>query len=440
MAEQNPGSNRGIWPAITLGFAAAVTMWTIGFLFHLPGLTIPPPVVAGALIAALAAWGFISGRLAGPVVALGAGFTAGLVCLLILGSLLANEQADNSLRPGWPILVVGWLIAAAAVAGIGGFLGARTAHGVRPQRDWHSLFAIVAAASVLPLIVIGGLVTSYDAGLAVPDWPNSYGANMFLYPLARMTGGIYYEHAHRLFGSLVGLTTLVFTVYTLLVDRRAVVKAAALALFVLVVAQGVFGGIRVTNASLALAMVHGVTGQLFFAAMCVMAAACTVRWKSSEPRRQGSIPGSPRRLAATLVCLLVVQLVFGAMLRHLGPVKGAHAMMSHIANAVIVLVIAIGAGVRGAGAIPGDGLLRRLGKGTMHAAFTQFILGGAALWAVLVFKDRETPPAVEAAITTAHQALGALLLAMAAMLAAWSRRLILPRSAPQAPLAAPAAG
>lgn len=437
MTEQNPAARSGVWPAVTLGFAAAVTMWTIGFLFHLPGLTIPPAMVAGALIAALAAWGFISGRMAGPQAAAGAGLVTGVICLLILGSLLANENADNSLRPGWPIFVAGWLAAATIVTGVAGFFGSRNS-GPRPARDWHSMFAVVAAASVLPLIIIGGLVTSHEAGLAVPDWPNSYGANMFLYPLARMTGGIYYEHAHRLFGSLVGLTTLVFTVFTLVADRRLFAKIAAVTLFALVVAQGVMGGVRVTETSLALAIAHGVTGQLFFAGMCAMAAACTVRWKSAEPRHAGVRPGSPRALSVALFVLLVVQLVFGAMLRHLGPVDGAHAMMSHIANAVIVLVVVVGAGVRAVGAIPGDPLFRRLGKATMHTGFTQFLLGGAALWAVLTYKNAEVPPTIEALITTAHQALGALLLAQAAMLVAWSRRLILPKSASPAPALAPA--
>ncbi len=427
MTEHRP-AGRLLWPAITLGFAAAVTMWTLGFLFHIPGVHLPPASIAGALIAALAAWGLIAGRLAGPKVALGAGLVAGLICLLILGSLLAREDADNSLRPGWPILIVGWLLASTALAGVAGFLGSRKGHLDPASRDWHAFFAVVAAVSVLPLIIIGGLVTSHEAGLAVPDWPNSFGANMFLYPLARMTGGIYYEHAHRLFGSLVGLTTLVFTVFTFIADRRRTVKVAALGLFLLVCLQGYMGGIRVTETSLPLAMAHGVTAQLFFAGMCIMAAACSARWKSTEPRHAGVIPGSPRILSTVLVALLFVQLAFGAMLRHMGPVQGAHAMMSHIANAVIVIVVAIGAGTRAARAIPGDPLFRRLGKGTMHASLTQFLLGGAALWAVLAYKDREPPATVDVLLTTAHQALGAIVLALAALLAAWSRRLILPKA------------
>ena len=76
-----------------------------------------------------------------------------------------------------------------------------------------AVHANVTVAATFLLVVAGGLVTSNEAGLAVVDWPNSFGYNMFLYPLAKMTGGIYYEHAHRLYGSLVGLTTIVLAGY-----------------------------------------------------------------------------------------------------------------------------------------------------------------------------------------------------------------------------------
>ena len=74
------------------------------------------------------------------------------------------------------------------------------------------------------LLAVGGLVTSAEAGLAVVDWPNSFGYNMFLYPLARMTGGVYYEHAHRLLGSLVGLSTLVLALQLQSSERRGWVR------------------------------------------------------------------------------------------------------------------------------------------------------------------------------------------------------------------------
>ena len=123
------------------------------------------------------------------------------------------------------------------------------------------------------------MVTGQQAGLAVVDWPNSFGSNMFLYPLSRMTGGVFYEHAHRLLGSLVGLTTLVLAVFLWRTDERRGVKLLAAAALLLVIVQGVLGGLRVTgrftssmdpahtDPNLTLAIVHGVTGQVFLSVL-----------------------------------------------------------------------------------------------------------------------------------------------------------------------------
>src|SRR5438045_789940 len=76
-----------------------------------------------------------------------------------------------------------------------------------------NILALATAEATFPLIFMGGLVTSHGAGMSVPDWPNSYGYNMFTFPPSRWVGGIFYEHTHRLLGSLVGLfATLLFLV------------------------------------------------------------------------------------------------------------------------------------------------------------------------------------------------------------------------------------
>ena len=79
---------------------------------------------------------------------------------------------------------------------------------LEPNRNLHRVALLVAWAT-FPLIFIGGLVTSKDAGLSVPDWPNSYGYNMFLFPPRLWAGNIFYEHTHRLYASFVGLLTVV---------------------------------------------------------------------------------------------------------------------------------------------------------------------------------------------------------------------------------------
>src|SRR5882762_6443008 len=76
---------------------------------------------------------------------------------------------------------------------------------------WLSRFSLLTALATLALIVIGGLVTSHGAGMAVPDWPNSYGYNMFLFPISQWVGGIFYEHSHRLVATVVGVLVVALT-------------------------------------------------------------------------------------------------------------------------------------------------------------------------------------------------------------------------------------
>src|ERR671915_2638724 len=85
---------------------------------------------------------------------------------------------------------------------------------------WPHRFALLTALVTFPLLFVGGLVTSTGSGLAVPDWPTTFGHNMFLYPLSGMVGGILYEHSHRLLGALVGFLTVVLTLWLWLKESR----------------------------------------------------------------------------------------------------------------------------------------------------------------------------------------------------------------------------
>src|ERR1700741_5587079 len=88
-----------------------------------------------------------------------------------------------------------------------------------PKRLLH-WFAVISTICVLGLICSGGLVTSHEAGMAVPDWPNSFGYNMFLFPVSHWIGGVFFEHTHRLIASGVGLLTIALCVMTWLVENR----------------------------------------------------------------------------------------------------------------------------------------------------------------------------------------------------------------------------
>ena len=110
---------------------------------------------------------------------------------------------------------------------------------------WPHRVALVLACATFPLLFIGGLVTSKGAGLAVPDWPTTFGYNMFLYPWSKMVGNIFYEHSHRLVASFVGLLTIALAVTFWLREPRAWLRWLGLGALGLVIVQGVLGGLRV---------------------------------------------------------------------------------------------------------------------------------------------------------------------------------------------------
>src|SRR6476646_3244311 len=131
------------------------------------------------------------------------------------------------------------------------------------NRTLH-LIALLTAAATFPLILIGGQVTSHHAGMSVPDWPNSYGYNMFLFPPRLWVGGILYEHTHRLAGVVVGLLAIALTVVAWRTEPRRWVRWVCTAVLGAVILQGVIGGLRVVLVELNLAVVHACFAQAFF--------------------------------------------------------------------------------------------------------------------------------------------------------------------------------
>jgi heme A synthase len=428
---------------LTLGFGTTVCMWVVAYLCRMPPGLVPGPVLLGLLLLCLLLGGFFSGRWSprGARAGLLTGLISSVLNLLVLGSLLASSQPNRivpsalawvpgSLMAGTLLGWVGWRIGRSTA---GARLGAAAAGEEASPLDWTSRFCAVAAAASLLLVVAGGLVTSNKAGLAVVDWPNSFGYAMFLYPLSRMTGGIYYEHAHRLFGSLVGLTTLVLALLVWRHDRRRGPRVFVALLFLLVVLQGILGGLRVTGRftmsdspadtrpSTALAVIHGVTGQVFFAALVAAAALTSKTWRSNRPAARMRSAGTDYGLGNTLLALLLVQLILGAILRHVS--KG---LLIHVTTAALVLLLTVAAGARALGLPHEQPLLRRLGRLLLFVLGAQILLGIGALIARGVSADAPSPPAWSVLLRTAHQACGALFLATATLLAVWNRRLLAP--------------
>jgi cytochrome c oxidase assembly protein subunit 15 len=447
----SPQAGPLVAPVLVLGFAAAVAMWCVWFLTHLPAVRVPA-AAAGSLLLTLLGVMLWSGsgwlpRARRVPVAAGAGLLAAGVNLLLLGSKITAPIADGSaapgasgLRPGGGVIVLGFLAVGGVLGLVAGALArAREERPAEPAQRWLARFAVVAVVAIVPLLTIGGLVTSTASGLAVPDWPGTYGANMFLYPIALMAEPrIYFEHTHRLFGTLVGLTTLTLMLMTLAIDRRGWVKALAAGLFVAVCVQGWMGGARVYEQSQVLAVLHGVFAQVFFAGTVALAAVvsgafASVSTRAGGPRVSPRLPG----LGLALIAALFVQLVMGAWYRHLGHM---HPLWTHVGFSLVVVTLAVlmGSGwIRFAKEHAADPLARRLrplGAGLHGVVGVQFLLGWVALLVVLTSPAVPIPTAdqladaapirpVHALIRTAHQANGALLLALATLAAVWAWRL-----------------
>jgi heme a synthase len=236
-----------------------------------------------------------------------------------------------------------------------------------PALHW---FAVLTAIAALLLIALGGLVTSKGVGMAVPDWPNTYGYNMFFFPVNQWVGGIFYEHTHRLVASAVGLLTSILALWlygrssrslmrwlgfiflflgilTLIAVRHRWTDALVLGLtglalagasrvwptcdpavrwlrrlgvvaFFSVVTQGILGGLRVTAIKDELGIFHGTLAQLFFCLLCAIALFTSRWWQRSVPVVPEQPASSPRPtiyfIAAT--ALIFLQLVIGATMRH----------------------------------------------------------------------------------------------------------------------------
>ena len=171
---------------------------------------------------------------------------------------------------------------------------------------------LVAACTVL-LIAAGGMVTSTGSGLSVPDWPTTYGWNMFTFPLKHWVGGIRYEHSHRLIASTVGFLTIILAVWTWRVEPRAWVRTLGFAALGTVILQGILGGITVLLfLPPAVSIGHAGLAQVFFCLTITMALVTSPGWTIADPVDDSTL----RRVAALTTILVYTQIIVGATMRH----------------------------------------------------------------------------------------------------------------------------
>jgi cytochrome c oxidase assembly protein subunit 15 len=293
-----------------------------------------------------------------------------------------------------------------------------------PGRDpWlHRLAAAVAAATFL-LIVAGGLVTSTGSGLAVPDWPLSFGQ---VFP--RMEGGVLYEHGHRMVATVVGALTVVLAIWAWRREDRRWVRTLALVSVGAVVLQGVLGGITVLlGLPDAVSVAHAGLAQVFFCLTVAMATVTGPWWLSAEPltaRESDAGTPAPQTLALATATVVYAQILLGAVVRHTGAglvipdFPLAHGrlwpaiasplvayQMAHRLGAALAVAFVAWTAVRVLRRFGGVAPLRRPVLALIAVAGFQVFLGALTIWT-----RRAVIP------TTAHVATGALLLATAVVL------------------------
>jgi cytochrome c oxidase assembly protein subunit 15 len=176
-------------------------------------------------------------------------------------------------------------------------------------------YAVFTAVCAFILLISGGLVTSKGVGMTVPDWPNSYGYNMFTFPLSRWVGGIFYEHAHRLIASGVGLLTVILAVLLWFAEPRRWVRVLGYIAVAAVIVQGVLGGLRVVLIKDEIGIFHGMLAQAYISLLVVIAIALSKAFATGGARWRWHAPGL-LRWAVTLTILVYLQLAVGATMRH----------------------------------------------------------------------------------------------------------------------------
>lgn len=174
-------------------------------------------------------------------------------------------------------------------------------------------FAWLLAGLTLFLICSGGMVTSKGVGLAVPDWPTTFGYNMFLFPVSQWVEGIFFEHTHRLIASLVGLLTIVLAVWLWRAEGRKWVRVLGFAAVGAVILQGVLGGLRVTLLKDEIGIFHACLAQAFFGLLVLIALALSQTWRRIDEPQATSVA---ERLAVAATVLIYLQLALGATMRH----------------------------------------------------------------------------------------------------------------------------
>ena len=263
-------------------------------------------------------------------------------------------------------------------------------------------FAILLAFWTLLLVVAGGLVTSNDAGLSVPDWPLSYGKLM-----PKMEGGIFYEHGHRMVATFDGLLMVAMCLWLWMKDARRWMKWLGTAAVIAGVFQGVLGGLTVIYLlPPAISVSHACLAQLYFSTTVAMVLFTSREWLAGS-REITEKQDAPIRVLAIMVPLCVLgQLALGAAARH-----KALGTIWHICGSSIVTGAVLWFAVRILLHYPDHPALRKSAIALLGITFLQVFLGIAAYMSRIATVDAPQPMPIMILFTVLHVATGALTMA-----------------------------
>ena len=294
-----------------------------------------------------------------------------------------------------------------------------------PYNAAHHRFTVFVAVLAFLLLIAGGLVTSNNAGLAVPDWPTSFGS---MYRMPQMIGGVKFEHGHRVVAEVVGLLTIVVAIWTWMVDKRRWMRALTIGAVLGVVFQGVLGGLTVLNfLPPAISTAHGVVGQTMFCVLAAIAVFTSKSWLDEPSERITLKDAKPLiRHSWMLIGFLYIQLILGAAFRHVwtkwGPVGSNHwpvhkivhmFLYPHILNALFVAGLILYLAMRGLSKHPNIPHIRKPAMGLLMLLVLQLLLGVAAYIVRVVQGVNDVQPTLAlVGVTVAHLGVGALILAL----------------------------
>jgi len=290
------------------------------------------------------------------------------------------------------------------------------ASNITTENEFHAgLFrwSVLLAFCTLLLVVAGGLVTSRDAGLSVPDWPLSYGQLM-----PKMEGGVLYEHGHRMIATLVGMFTIVSLVWIFRVDRRRWMRMLGIAALLGVIVQGVLGGITVIYLlPWYISSSHATLAQLFFSTTVAMALFTSRRWLAGASVIPEDAENPLRGLSLAAPLCVLGQLFLGAAARH-----KAIGAIYHICGAPFVTGVILWLSMRVLLHYSRNREMRNCAVILLTITMTQVFLGVGAYMTRIAYVDSVQPMPLMVTFTVLHVAVGALTLASSVVMAILVRR------------------